>query len=99
MSATVVRLGGGEVSVPVRDLAEVQTAAREPVRRFPRYRCSRRRPGLEYLVSTGRMHGFESLAEARLLLMLDFAGGVTDVQLSHGCEQGPHARAGAAAHR
>jgi hypothetical protein len=31
------------------------------------------------LVSTGRHHGFESLAEAQLLLMLDFAGAVTEV--------------------
>jgi hypothetical protein len=30
-------------------------------------------------VSTGRHHGFESLEEQRLLLALDFAGGVTDV--------------------
>jgi hypothetical protein len=34
---------------------------------------------LQYLVSTGRHHGFESMAEQRLLLMLDFAGGVSDV--------------------
>jgi hypothetical protein len=31
------------------------------------------------MVSTGRHHGFESLAEARLLTMLDFAGDVADV--------------------
>ncbi|WP_236669847.1 TnsA-like heteromeric transposase endonuclease subunit [Streptomyces antimycoticus] len=29
--------------------------------------------------STGRMHGFESLAEQRLLLALDFVGGVDEV--------------------
>jgi hypothetical protein len=33
---------------------------------------------LQYLVSTGRHHGFESLAEQRLLLALDFIG-VDDV--------------------
>jgi hypothetical protein len=31
------------------------------------------------MVSTGRHHGFESLEEARLLLALDFAGGVVEV--------------------
>ncbi|MFK0244081.1 hypothetical protein ACIQUM_05235 [Amycolatopsis azurea] len=72
--SAVVRLGGGQVSVPVRDLADVPLSMREPVRRFSWHRDSRHRPGLEYLVSTGRMHGFESLAEAKLLLVLDFAG-------------------------
>ncbi|WP_226962709.1 hypothetical protein [Streptomyces sp. C8S0] len=31
------------------------------------------------MVATGRMHGFESLAERRLLLALDFLGGVEEV--------------------
>lgn len=35
--------------------------------------------GLEFLVSTGRQHGFESLAERRLLLALDFASGAAEV--------------------
>jgi hypothetical protein len=39
----------------------------------------RHRPGLQFLLSTGRHHGFESLEEQRFLLALDFAGGVTDV--------------------
>jgi hypothetical protein len=34
---------------------------------------------LQFLVSTGRHHGFESLEEARLLLALDFAGDLVDV--------------------
>jgi hypothetical protein len=34
----------------------------------------RHRPGLQYLVSTDRHHGFESIAEQRLLLALDFVG-------------------------
>jgi hypothetical protein len=34
----------------------------------------RHRPGLEAMVSTGRLHGFESIAEQRLLLALDFLG-------------------------
>ncbi|MCS0603628.1 hypothetical protein NX794_20770 [Streptomyces sp. LP11] len=39
----------------------------------------RHRPGLECLVSTGRQHGFESLAERWLLLVLDFVGGFDEV--------------------
>jgi hypothetical protein len=34
---------------------------------------------LQFLVSTGRHHGFESLEEQRFLLAVDFAGGVTQV--------------------
>ena len=34
---------------------------------------------LQYLSSTGRHHGYESLAEARLPLVLDFAGELTEV--------------------
>ena len=37
------------------------------------------RPGLQYMVSTGRHHGFESHAEQQLLLALDFAGDLEDV--------------------
>lgn len=33
---------------------------------------------MQYLVSTGRHHGFESLGEERYLPALDFTGGVTD---------------------
>jgi hypothetical protein len=51
----------------------------EPVRRFGWRRGQRHRPGLQFLVSTGRHHGFESLEEARLLLALDFAGDLVDV--------------------
>ncbi|MEU9044496.1 TnsA-like heteromeric transposase endonuclease subunit [Kitasatospora sp. NPDC048343] len=36
------------------------------------------RPGLEYLVSTGRHHGFESFEEESLLLVADFAAGLTE---------------------
>jgi hypothetical protein len=51
----------------------------EPVRPFSWHTRQRHRPGLEFLVSTGRHHGFESIAEQRLLLVLDFAGGLVDV--------------------
>ncbi|MGY2151362.1 TnsA-like heteromeric transposase endonuclease subunit [Nocardia gipuzkoensis] len=73
------RYSGGEVSAPVRDLGSLPTVGREPMRRFSWRRGQRHRSGLQYLISTGRHHGYESLAEARLLLMLDFAGEVTEV--------------------
>lgn len=57
---------------PVRDLAAVPVLSSEPVRRFTWRARQRHRPGLQFMVSTGRHHGFESLEEARLLLALDF---------------------------
>ncbi|MGI8311742.1 TnsA-like heteromeric transposase endonuclease subunit [Saccharopolyspora hattusasensis] len=50
-----------------------------PVRRFSWRSRQRHRPGLQFLVSTGRLHGFESLEERSLLLALDFVGTVVDV--------------------
>jgi hypothetical protein len=51
----------------------------EPVRRFSWGRRQRHRPGLQFMVSTGRLHGFESLEERSLLLALDFTGEVEEV--------------------
>jgi hypothetical protein len=65
--------GGDEVSL-VRDLGPVPAAGCEPVRRFSWGRRQRHRPGLQFMVSTGRLHGFESLEEQSLLLALDFTG-------------------------
>lgn len=65
--------------MPVRDLGSLSMVGRQPVRRFSWRRGQRHRSGLQYLTSTGRHHGYESLAEAKLLLMLDFAGGLTEV--------------------
>jgi hypothetical protein len=73
------RFAGSEVTCPVRDLASMPRAGCEPMRRFSWRTGQRHRPGLQFLVSTGRHHGFESLEEARLLLALDFAGDVVDV--------------------
>lgn len=70
--------GGGEVSM-VRDLGPVPDAGCEPARRFSWGRQQRHRPGLQFMVSTGRVHGFESLEEQALLLALDFTGTVEDV--------------------
>ena len=73
------RVSGSEVVCPVRDLGSFPVPGCEPVRRFSWSRAQRHRPGLQFMVSTGLHHGFESLEEARLLLALDFAGAVTEV--------------------
>jgi len=73
------RLSGTQVVCAVQDLALMQVVGAEPVRRFTWRADQRHRPGLQFLVSTGRHHGFESLAEQQLLLALDFAGEVVDV--------------------
>ena len=73
------RPGGEKVSCAVRDLARMPGTEVSPVRWFSWRRAQRHRPGLQYLVSTGRHHGAESLEEARVLLALDFAGDLTEV--------------------
>jgi hypothetical protein len=75
------RFAGAEAEVvcPVRDLASVSLEGAEPMRWITWRPRQRHRPGLQFLVSTGRHHGFESLAEQRLLLALDFAGELVDV--------------------
>ncbi|MFD5082544.1 TnsA-like heteromeric transposase endonuclease subunit [Kitasatospora sp. NPDC058406] len=65
---------GGQVAWPVRDLGSVPVLGSRPVRRFTWRARQRHRPGLQFMVSTGRHHGFESLEEQRLLLALDFLG-------------------------
>ncbi len=70
--------GGDEVSL-VRDLGSTPVAGCEPVRRFSWGRRQRHRPGLQFMVSTGRVHGFESMEEQALLLALDFTGELEDV--------------------
>ncbi|MFF3129614.1 hypothetical protein ACFVRD_47310 [Streptomyces sp. NPDC057908] len=52
-------------------LAAVPLSPSEPVRRFTWRARQRHWPGLQYMVSTGQHHGFESLEEAVLLLALD----------------------------
>jgi hypothetical protein len=73
------RRGGTRADVPVRDLGLVAAGGCAPWRHFPWRTGQRHRPGLQFLVSTGRHHGFESLEEQRFLLALDFAGGAADV--------------------
>ncbi|WP_420313500.1 TnsA-like heteromeric transposase endonuclease subunit [Streptomyces sp. YS-B37] len=64
---------------PVKELASAPSLRTVPVRRFTWRPGQRHRPGLTPLLATGRMHGFESLAERRLLLALDFVGGLDEV--------------------
>ncbi len=73
------RSGRALDSCSVWDLAQSPVTGADPIRGFSWRRGQRHRPGLEFLVSTGRHHGFESLEEARVLLALDFAGNVLDV--------------------
>jgi len=62
----------------VSDLGQILAGGCQPWRHFTWRTRQRHRPGLQFLVSTGRHHGFESLEEQRFLLAADFAGGVTD---------------------
>ncbi len=71
---TAWKVSGGKVVCPVRDLALFPISGCEPVRRFSWRRGQHHRPGLQFMVSTGQHHGFESLEEARLLLAVDFMG-------------------------
>jgi len=73
------RTSGGDVACAARDLGEVPVAGCVPVRRFTWRQRQRHRPGLQFMVSTGRLHGFESLEERSLLLALDFTGTVEEV--------------------
>lgn len=73
------RFGGEPVICPARDLASMPVQGAQPVRRFSWRTSQRHRPGLQYMVSTGRHHGFESYAEQQLLVALDFAGEVLEL--------------------
>lgn len=73
------KTAGADVVCAVQDLAGVPVMASVPVRGFTWRAGQRHRPGLQYLLATGRMHGFESLAERRLLVAVDFAGDAEEV--------------------
>ena len=73
------KAGQGTEFRTVWEVAQAPLTGADPIRAFSWRRSQRHRPGLEYLVSTGRHHGFESLEEARALLALDFAGDLIDV--------------------
>ncbi|MET7644218.1 TnsA-like heteromeric transposase endonuclease subunit [Streptomyces sp. NPDC005426] len=71
---------GTDVVVPLAaHVLGPPSSATAPVRRFSWRAGQRHRPGLGYSTSTGRLHGFESLAERRFLLVLDFVPGTREV--------------------
>lgn len=73
-------VAGTEVLCPVAThVPGLPSAATAPVRRFSWHPGQRHRPGLGYSTATGRLHGFESLAERRFLLMFDFVPGIREV--------------------
>lgn len=54
---------GDQVSCSVRELLRSPRVDADPIRSFAWQRGQRHRPGLQFLVSTGRHHGAESLEE------------------------------------
>jgi hypothetical protein len=66
------------VTYSVRDLNEVDVSRTVPVRRFTWRTDQYHRPGLEYMVSTRRHHGYESFEEECLLLVADFSAGLRE---------------------
>ncbi|MFD3553344.1 TnsA-like heteromeric transposase endonuclease subunit [Streptomyces goshikiensis] len=91
---TVWRFGRTSATYVVRDIADVELESTIPVRRFSWRTGQWHRPGLEYLVSTGRHHGFESFEEELLLLSADFAGDLVEAlaqpfRLRFGTASGP----------
>ncbi|MFI2437097.1 TnsA-like heteromeric transposase endonuclease subunit [Streptomyces sp. NPDC018693] len=73
------RADGDDASCAVQDLVQEPVLTSDPMRHFTWRRDQRHRPGLQFLTSTGRHHGAESLQESRVLLAPDFAGDVVDV--------------------
>lgn len=73
------KTAGADVICPVQELGGAPALASVPVRGFTWRAGQRHRPGLQFLMATGRMHGFESLAERRLLVAVDFAGDAEEV--------------------
>ncbi|GGP00271.1 hypothetical protein GCM10012280_68660 [Wenjunlia tyrosinilytica] len=81
------RASGDDASCSVHDLVQEPVLTSDPMRHFTWRRDQRHRPGLQFLTSTGRHHGAESLEESRVLLALDFAG---DVVAHPRSAPGPH---------
>lgn len=75
---TAWRFGRTLVGCTVRNLGEVDVLSSVPVRRFTWRTDQWHRPGLGYLVSTDRHHGFESFEEELLLLAADFSGSLVE---------------------
>jgi hypothetical protein len=80
---TTWKVAGLKVTCPVADMGAFPAAGCEPVRHFAWATRQGHRPGLQSMAGTGRLHGFESHAEQRLLLALDFLGAREVVSQPH----------------
>jgi hypothetical protein len=80
---TTWKVAGEKVTCPVADMGAFPVPGCEPVRYFTWATGQRHRPGLQSMAGTGRLHGFESHAEQRLLLALDFLGAREVVSQPH----------------
>lgn len=81
--AATWKVAGREVTCPVAGMGGFPVPGCEPVRHFTWSTRQGHRPGLQSMTSTGRLHGFESHAEQRLLLALDFLGAREVVSQPH----------------
>jgi len=77
------KVAGREVACPVGSMGGFPVPGCEPVRHFTWRTDQGHRPGLQSMAGTGRLHGFESHAEQRLLLALDFLGAREVVSQPH----------------
>lgn len=77
------KVAGLDVTCPVAEMSAFPVPGCQPVRHFAWGTHQGHRPGLESLAGTGRLHGFESHAEQRLLRALDFLGAREVVSQPH----------------
>ncbi|MGH7734057.1 MAG: hypothetical protein ACREOE_10250, partial [Gemmatimonadales bacterium] len=80
---TTWKVAGLDVTCPVAGMGGFPVPGCGPVRHFTWSTRQGHRPGLQSLAGTGRLHGFESHAEQRLLLALDFLGACEVVSQPH----------------
>src|SRR5260370_10995659 len=80
---TTWKVAGLKVTCPVADMGAFPAAGCEPVRHFAWATRQGHRPGLQSMAGTGRLHGFESHADQRLLPALDFLGAPEVVSQPH----------------
>ena len=80
---TMWKVAGREVTCPVAGMGGFPVPGCGPVRHFTWRTGQGHRPGLQSMTVTGRLHGFESHAEQRLLLALDFLGAREVVSQPH----------------
>ncbi len=72
--AVTWKVAGRDVTCAVAGMGGFPVPDCGPVRHFTWSTRQGHRPGLQSMTATGRLHGFESHAEQRLLVALDFLG-------------------------